>query len=144
MSDDSLQGMTSNRPYLIRAIYEWIGDNGMTPHLLVDATAAGVQVPHSAVRDGKVILNVAPRAVSQFEMGNEVIHFLARFGGVSQIVEFPVSAVQAIYAQETGQGMMLPPDPEDGTASETAASGATTPPEPDPPPKRGAHLRVIK
>lgn len=142
MSDTAVQ-MTSNRPYLIRAMYEWIGDNGLTPYLLVDADSPGVQVPSAAIRDGKVVLNVAARAVSQLEMGNQSIHFLARFGGVSQLVEFPVSAVQAIYAQETGQGMMMPPESADG-------EGVEPPPESDPPApqepaaRRGAHLRVVK
>lgn len=135
--------MSSNRPYLIRAMYEWIGDNGLTPYLLVDAESPGVQVPASAVRDGKVVLNVAARAVSQLELGNQSIHFLARFGGVSQLVEFPVTAVQAIYAQETGQGMMMPPESAE-------ADGVEPPPESDPPAapepaaRRGAHLRVVK
>ena len=142
MSGAAIQ-MTSNRPYLIRAMYEWIGDNGLTPYLLVDADSPGVQVPTSAVRDGKVVLNVAARAVSQLELGNQSIHFLARFGGVSQLVEFPVTAVQAIYAQETGQGMMMPPESADG-------DGVEPPPESDPPApqepaaRRGAHLRVVK
>ena len=135
--------MTSNRPYLIRAMYEWIGDNGLTPYLLVDADSPGVQVPTSAVRDGKVVLNVAARAVSQLELGNQSNHFLARFGGVSHLEEFPVTAVQAIYAQETGQGMMMPPESADG-------EGVEPPPESDPPApqepaaRRGAHLRVVK
>jgi stringent starvation protein B len=133
--------MTSNRPYLIRAMYEWIGDNGLTPYLLVDADSPGVQVPASAVRDGKVVLNVAARAVSQLELGNQSIHFLARFGGVSQLVEFPVNAVQAIYAQETGQGMMMPA--EQG-APDPGPEPTTPTPSPDEAPKRGAHLRVVK
>jgi len=132
--------MTSNRPYLLRALYEWIGDNQMTPHLLVDAGGEGVQVPASAIKEGRVILNIAPRAVTQFDIGLREVRFLARFGGVSQSVRVPLAAVIAIYAQETGQGMMLPED------------GAALPPE-DPPetagpgsdgPKRGAHLRIIK
>ncbi|MCI1730683.1 MAG: ClpXP protease specificity-enhancing factor [Chiayiivirga sp.] len=132
--------MSSNRPYLIRAMHEWIGDNGMTPYLLVDAAFPGVRVPPQSVKDGKVVLNVAPRAVSQLELGNQMIRFNARFGGVSQGVELPVAAVQAIYAQETGQGMMLPQD------GETAAPD----PDPDPgseageAPKKGAHLRIVK
>lgn len=139
--------MTSNRPYLIRAIYEWIGDNGMTPYLLVDAAVPGVRVPPGVVRDGKVVLNVAARAVSQLELGNQTIHFLARFGGVSQSVEVPVGAVEAIYAQETGQGMMMAPEPRAEPDSEP--EGDDLPPDPQTPPaagapKRGAHLRVIK
>ena len=134
--------MSSNRPYLIRAIYEWIDDNGMSPYLLVDAQASGVRVPASAIHEGKVVLNVAARAISQLEIGNETIHFLARFGGVSQSIEVPVAAVQAIYAQETGQGMMMPPETSTQSFSGVDAGEAETPPEP--PPKRGAHLRVVK
>ena len=103
--------MTSHRPYLLRALYEWISDNGMTPHLLVDATRPGVQVPPHAVQDGRVVLNIADRAVAGLEMDNEQISFSARFGGVSQGVRVPVGAVLAIYARENGQGMALPDDP---------------------------------
>jgi stringent starvation protein B len=131
--------MSSNRPYLLRALYEWIGDNQMTPHLLVDAGREGVQVPASAVKDGRVVLNVAARAVSQLDLGNREIRFLARFGGVSQTVIVPVSAVLAIYAQETGQGMMLP---DDGGA--LAPEGPEDPPEPPAEGKKGGHLRIVK
>jgi len=81
--NDPTPPMTSNRPYLIRAVYEWIADNDMTPHLLVDAQYAGMRVPMQAVKDGRVVLNIAARAVNQLELGNEEIRFLARFGGVS-------------------------------------------------------------
>lgn len=140
--------MTSNRPYLIRAMYEWIGDNGMTPYLLVDAGVAGVRVPPGVARDGKVVLNVAARAVSQLDLGNQSIHFLARFGGVSQSVEVPVAAVQAIYAQETGQGMMMAPEPQDADAVRDGDPSGDAVPPPDPAPdgasRRGSHLRVVK
>ena len=141
MSDDT-PAMSSNRPYLLRALYEWIGDNQMTPHLLVDATRDGVQVPASAVKDGRVVLNVAARAVSQLDLGNREIRFLARFGGVSQTVIVPVSAVLAIYAQETGQGMMLPDD----TVAMTAEAPDEPPDSPDPPAegRKGGHLRIVK
>ena len=132
--------MSSNRPYLLRALYEWIGDNDMTPHVLVDATQDGVQVPKAAVKDGRVVLNIAARAVSGLDMGNRELRFKARFGGVSQQVVVPMTAILAIYAQETGQGMMLP---EDGSALAADAPGDA----PDPPedgPKRGGHLRVVK
>ena len=72
---DEAPGMTSHRPYLLRALYEWIADNGMTPHLLVDATRSGVQVPLHAVKDGRIVLNVAERAVARLEMTNESIRF---------------------------------------------------------------------
>lgn len=139
MSGGKPSKMSSNRPYLIRAMHEWIGDNGMTPYLLVDAAFPGVMVPPQSVKDGRVVLNVAPRAVAQLELGNQFIRFQARFSGVSQTVELPIAAVQAIYAQETGQGMMLPQD------------GETAGPEPEPgngggvePPRKGPHLRIVK
>jgi stringent starvation protein B len=127
--------MTSNRPYLLRALYEWISDNGLTPYILVDATNTGVRVPPGAAKDGKVVLNIATRAVTQFEISNERIRFLARFGGVSQPVEIPMPAVLAIYAQENGQGMMF--------------SAENAPPEPPAPSKpddslKKPHLRVVK
>jgi stringent starvation protein B len=141
--------MTSNRPYLLRAMYEWIADNGMTPYILVDAAAPGVIVPKSAIKDGRVVLNVAARAVAQLELGKDRVRFMARFAGVSQLVEAPMAAVLAIYAQENGQGMMFPEEknataaPEAGVAPATAASGHISN-GPDTPPKRGNHLRVVK
>ena len=163
---ESSTPMTSHRPYLLRALYEWIADNGMTPHLLVDATRPAVQVPAHAVKDGKIVLNVAARAVSHLEMGNDFIRFSARFGGVSHPVSVPVGAVLAIYARETGQGMALP---EDVNMEETSLDGededieSTSPPvlsavpsdplpegddegpqPPTPSPRRGGHLRIVK
>jgi len=148
--------MTSHRPYLLRALYEWIADNGMTPHVLVDATQAGVRVPPHTVKDGRVVLNIADRAVARLEMDNDSIRFTARFGGVSHPVTVPVAAVMAIYARETGQGMALPDDiggngEQAGSAADAAADAvdpaapATDGPEDDdPPPRRGGHLRVVK
>ena len=136
--------MSSNRPYLLRALYEWIGDNDMTPHLLVNATFEGVQVPKSTIKDGRVVLNIAARAVAQLDMGNREVRFKARFGGVSQSVVVPLAAILAIYAQETGQGMMLP---EDGSGTMPNDSTGEPPEPPEPPedgPKRGGHLRVVK
>lgn len=109
MSESNLR-MTSHRPYLLRALVEWINDNQMTPHILVDATVAGVMVPPSAVHDGRVILNIAERAVAQLHMDNHEVCFSARFGGVSQMVRVPMAAVLAVYARENGQGMALPDD----------------------------------
>ncbi|HNV08111.1 ClpXP protease specificity-enhancing factor [Dokdonella sp.] len=119
------QVMSSNRPYLLRAMHEWINDNGMTPYMLVDANAPGVHVPPASVKDGRVVLSIASRAVVQFEIGNEIVRFLARFGGVSHTIQVPVSAVMAIYAQENGQGMMFQaeessPPPNNTTTEETA------------------------
>ena len=128
--------MTSNRPYLMRALYEWISDNDLTPYLLVDATAEGVRVPPGAAKDGRVVLNIAARAVTQFEISNDCVRFLARFGGVSQSIFVPMAAVLAVYAQENGQGMMFAAE---NAPTEPPPSG----PQPDESPKR-PHLRVIK
>lgn len=157
MSDGTVSKMTSHRPYLLRALYAWIADNGMTPHLLVDASRFGVQVPASAVNEGKVVLNVADRAVAGLDMGNDMISFTARFGGVSHPVRVPVNAVLAIYARETGQGMALPEDPvpaagegeaplavgheESGKGGDGDDDGGDHAPSS---PRRGGHLRVVK
>jgi stringent starvation protein B len=142
--------MSSNRPYLLRAIYDWISDNNLTPYVLVDAGFAGVRVPPQVVKNGQVVLNLAMRAVANLDLGNEWISFQARFSGVSQTIQIPVQAVLALYAQENGQGMMFPADEDGGDMPPPSA------PEPDdtPPtpaaddsdkPKRGApHLRVVK
>ena len=144
--------MTSHRPYLLRALNEWIADNGMTPHLLVDATMAGVQVPASAVKEGKVVLNIAERAVVRLLIDNDAVSFTARFGGVSHAVHVPISAVLAIYSRETGQGMALPDDvPHDTEAAgDDDTAPMQDPPSDDdtPPPsgggKRPPFLRVVK
>jgi len=143
MTDDA-PSMTSHRPYLLRALYEWISDNDMTPHLLVDAGQPGVQVPSHTVRDGKVVLNIAARAVASLELGNDAVRFTARFGGVSHPVSVPVSAILAIYARETGQGMALP---DDSGPTDTGDEPPTPPSDPggEPePPRRGGHLRIVK
>lgn len=146
MTDDTLQ-MTSHRPYLLRALYEWIAENGMTPHLLVDATQPRVQVPPHTIKDGKVVLNIAARAVGKLELGNDAVRFTARFGGVSHAVNVPISAVLAIYARETGQGMALPDDLPNSSSPDDEPP--TTPDEPGPEdgapsPRRSGHLRVVK
>ena len=124
--------MTSNRPYLLRAVHEWICDNGLTPHIVVDAAKPGVQVPPQAVSEGRVVLNLAPRAVAHLEIGNDAITFMARFGGVSQPVSVPVAAVQAIYARENGQGMLLAEDAP-GVAPAIEPSGDARPTKPSAP-----------
>ena len=126
--------MTSNRPYLIRAINEWLIDNQLTPHLLVNAGAEGVEVPQNFIQDGKIVLNIGPHAVEGLRITNEEVTFLARFSGVSQLISFPVSAVLAVYARENGRGMMFNEDEDEG-------------PEPDdsgPKPDARPSLKVVK
>lgn len=147
--------MTSQRPYLLRALYEWVVDNGMTPHVLVNARCAGVRVPAHTVKDGQVVLNIAERAVAKLTMDNDGLRFSARFGGVPQNVVIPIAAVIAIYARESGQGMALPEDLPFATTTAEAPAGTDAgapaspragPPDDDAPepPKRGGHLRIVK
>lgn len=143
MTDASTPRMTSHRPYLLRALWEWIVDNGMTPHLLVDAGKPGVRVPPHTIKDGKVVLNIADRAVAKLELGNDAVTFTARFGGVSHPVTVPMPAVLAIYARETGQGMALPEDAGQSGPDDEPPPQPHTPPDDTTVPKRG-HLRVVK
>ncbi|KAA8732750.1 ClpXP protease specificity-enhancing factor [Acinetobacter qingfengensis] len=101
--------LTPTRPYLARAIYEWICDNQLTPYLLVDAVQKFVQVPQQYIKDGQIVLNIAPHAVNHLQIQNDAIHFSARFGGVAQEVYVPMSAVLGIYSRENGQGLFFDP-----------------------------------
>jgi stringent starvation protein B len=130
--------MTSSRPYLVRAMYQWIADNGMTPHLLVDASVNGVQVPAEHVQNDKIILNIAPMAITGLVLGDDEISFNARFSGKSREIYVPVAAVLAVYAKENGQGMMFTDD--DGAVSATEDGD----PDPDPDKPKRPSLRVVK
>lgn len=99
--------MNSSRPYLIRALYEWIVDNTMTPYLLVNAMDENVRVPEKFIEDGKIVLNVSPNATQQLILGNQFIEFSARFSGSEMMISVPTMSVLAIYARENGQGMMF-------------------------------------
>src|SRR5688500_9692630 len=125
--------MNSSRPYLIRAIYQWIVDNGTTPHLLVDASLAGVRVPREYVENEKIILNIGPMAAHGLQLGNEQVDFSARFAGKSCHVSVPVQAVLAIYARENGQGMVFN---EERRKEPQAGVNKEKPRKP--------HLRVVK
>ncbi|WP_234418485.1 ClpXP protease specificity-enhancing factor [Dongshaea marina] len=103
--------MTPSRPYLLRAFYDWILDNELTPHLLVNAELPYVQVPQQFINDGQIVLNIAPRAVVGFTMDDDAVSFNARFGGVAHQVYVPMAAVMAIQARENGAGTFFPPEP---------------------------------
>lgn len=107
----NIEQMTPRRPFMLRAFYDWLLENELTPHLVVDATLNGVRVPMEYVQDGQIILNVAPRAVGNLELGNDEVTFSARFGGRPHLVIVPLYAVQAIYARENGAGTMFDPEP---------------------------------
>ncbi len=111
-----MTAMTSSRPYILRAIHQWIVDNGLTPHLLVNTAVPGTRVPEQYIENGKIILNISARAVSDYHQDNEWILFQARFGGRSQEIVIPVSAVLAIYAKENGKGMVFGQDENGGDA----------------------------
>lgn len=138
--------MTSNRPYLIRALFEWILDNDMTPHLLVDAMHPQADVPRKFVEEGRIVLNIAPTAVRNLVIGNDMISFSARFGGVPSEVGLPPVAVLGIYARENGHGMIFPQEDDEADAPsspEGADSGQTKATKTN---RRGGRpaLRVVK
>jgi len=118
--------MTKKRPYLLRAMHEWILDNDMTPHIVVDATHKGLVAPPGHAVDGKLVLNISPAATRGLMLGNEIVTFEARFSGVSHRVEVPVDAVLGIYARENGHGMIF-------SDEETPPPGPGGPPTSDKP-----------
>ena len=126
--------MTPLKPYLIRSIYEWIVDNDLTPHLLVNAEYPGVNLPMEFVEDGRIVLNLRPQAVQGLVLGNDEIEFNARFSGKPMRINAPIQAILAIYAKENGRGMVF--DPEE-------TGDDNPPPEPEDKPKR-PQLRVVK
>jgi stringent starvation protein B len=115
---------TSRRPYLVRAMHEWMTANNQTPHLVVDAVIAGSELPKAYVRDGRITLNVSWQATVGLKLGNDWIEFNARFGGVPQQVRVPVAAVLGIYARETGQGMLFQDDNDPTTPTPPTAPGS--------------------
>lgn len=161
--------LSPRRPYLLRAFYEWLLDNQLTPHLVVDVMMPDVNVPMEYARDGQIVLNIAPRAVGNLELANDEVRFNARFGGVPRQVNVPLAAVLAIYARENGAGTMFEPETAydenadsfnddeavDNAGSETVMSvidgdkpdiSDDNDPDDTPPPPRGGRpaLRVVK
>jgi stringent starvation protein B len=134
--------MNSSRPYLIRALYEWIVDNDCTPHLLVNSELTGVQVPPGFASDGQIVLNVSPSAVRHLHMDNEAVSFEGRFGGVAHSLYVPAGAVLAIYARENGQGMVFDLESPMTAGEEPDDQG---PPDDEPPrPSGRPSLKVVK
>jgi stringent starvation protein B len=140
--------MNSQRPYLVRAIHEWIGDNDETPLLLVDVEREGVVVPSAFVKDGRIVLNISPGATDRLTLGNECIAFSARFNGIAEEIEVPVGAVLAVYSRESQHGMLFAAGEEGGIGT-TEDDEDGDDPGPDDPDGGGrarnrAHLRVVK
>jgi stringent starvation protein B len=134
-------GGLSRRPYLLRAMHEWIIDSGHTPHVIVDARRTGVEVPAAYVKDGKIVLNLSATATQRLQLTNESIDFDARFAGVVHRVHVPMEAVLGVYARETGEGMVFseaendtPPEPSAPSDRPPAGPGDT----------RRAKLTVVK
>ena len=121
-------------------MYQWIVDNGMTPHLLVNADAENCMVPTGHINDGKIVLNIAPMAVQGLTLGDDEITFSARFAGRAESILVPVPAVLAVYARENGQGMMFSEDDQSGQSS---GDGPDDGPDTDPDKPR-PNLRVVK
>ena len=146
MNDQPGSETGSTRPYLVRAIYDWSLDQGLTPQIMVDVTMSGVDVPMAYAQDGKIVLNLHPNSVRGLELGDEYLMFSARFSGRPEDITIPVESVLAVYARENGQGIMFQAD-----------GSGITPPSPMPSrqqtdenvpreqkPKPGSHLKVIK
>ena len=118
--------MNSSRPYLLRALYEWIVDNDCTPHIIVDATLPRVDVPMQYVKDGQIVLNLSPSAVIELQLEDDSVSFNGRFGGRPLDVFIPINAVLGIYARENGQGMAFEAEEElDGTPPDDGGNAPT-------------------
>lgn len=130
--------MTSSRPYILRALYEWINDNGLTPYVLINVNHDDVYVPRNYVSDGRIVFNISPDAIYGLQVTNSKIEFDASFSGMSHRISAPMKAIEAIYAQENGQGMFFGDEP-----------GGDTPPDDSKYTKKPAvqkkpHLKVVK
>jgi stringent starvation protein B len=144
VTDSTVQqpALPPKRPYLLRALHQWMIDNNQTPYLVVDAAHAGVVVPEEHVQEGRITLNLSYSATSNLAMGNDEICFDARFGGVARRVFIPMPAVLGIYARESGEGLVFPPDEYQAAAD--ADPGKPDPDPPDPPSPRRPSLKVVK
>ena len=117
--------MSPNRPYLLRAFFDWIVDNDCTPHIIVDAHHPMVAVPQEFVKDGQIVLNIAPRAVTNLSLDGDDVQFSARFNGMPVDIDVPIAGVLGIYAQENGQGMVF--DQEDSPEPPPSATPPSAP-----------------
>ncbi|GAA0787804.1 MULTISPECIES: ClpXP protease specificity-enhancing factor [Pseudomonadati] len=150
-----MKAITPNRPYLLRAYYEWLMDNHFTPHVVVDAFVEGTQVPQQFVKDGQIVLNISTGAVMGLQMNNDAVEFNARFGGVPQQVYLPMASIIAIYARENGAGTVFdmedayiaddePKETSPGLASVDTKAAQPQVAKDDEKPKRKSHLTVVK
>lgn len=144
--------MSPQRPYLLRALYDWLLDNDCTPHLVVDAVQPYVDVPQEHVKDGQIVLNIHPAALTNFTMDLEHVSFEARFGGVPRRIYLPMAAIIAIYARENGAGTIFEAEPGLTSQQDTGPQAVTEVPEPSStdddakpiPPRKRPSLKVVK
>jgi len=140
--------MSSSRPYIVRALYDWIIENECTPYILVNAFADDVEVPQEHVKDGQIILNIAPSAVQSLFIRTEAVDFDGRFAGIPKRVYVPIAAVMGIYAKENGQGMIFDseanlPKPPSPSGVDNSGDKKSADSKPSNPGKKPA-LRVVK
>ena len=151
---ESIPGTTMQRPYLLRAMHEWMTDNALTPHIVIDVAESDHALPVEHAKDGKLIINVSYSATENLLIDNQHASFDARFSGVSRHLDVPISAIIGIYARETGQGMIFsserpdadaqsvkPVDADEGSTGDDDTDGNGDPP---PPPSGRPHLKVVK
>jgi len=140
--------VTSSKPYLIRALYDWICDNHLTPHLLVDTSGNDLSVPMEFAQDNRIVLNVSPPAVRDLNLSNDYINLKAQFSGQSMNIYFPANAVLAIYARENGRGMIFPEEEDFAVAESDSQSDTLAQNETEPGQKKNSkkkpHLKVVK
>ena len=138
-------GLPSTKPYLLRAIWEWCCDNGFTPYIAVQVDLR-TRVPREFINDGQIVLNIGPDATSQFQIGNDLIEFQARFGGVSRKISVPVEQVSAIYSRENGAGMAFDLESEaavgDVEEAELVTEDEIIEPPPEPPRPEGGRPKL--
>jgi len=134
----------TQRPYLVRAMHEWMTDAGKTPHLVIDVSISGVQVPAEHIQDGKIVLNCSYSATKNLILGNDEIVFEARFSGRPHMIRAPIESVLGIYARDSGEGILF--TEQEAGDSETIVSDPDNDDDPEPPtPSPGrSHLRVVK
>lgn len=159
MKNATPSSMSSNKPYLVKAFYEWISDNDLTPYIMVDVNVYGVLVPMNYVADGQIVLNIASSAIGSIALGDSAIEFSARFGGKLEHITVPYGAIGAIYAKENGAGTSLPiehpPEGEEqivdaslekpkSTLSSVTSTGSDTEKSNKPKAKSTASLKIIK
>ncbi|KGJ91230.1 ClpXP protease specificity-enhancing factor [Colwellia psychrerythraea] len=159
MEDATPSSMSSNKPYIVKAFYEWISDNDLTPYIMVDVNVYGVLVPMNYVADGQIVLNIAGSAVGTIALGDKTINFSARFGGKLEHITVPYGAIGAIYAKENGAGTSLPiehpaededdlvdevPEKPKSTLSSVASTGSEKDKSNKPKGKSKASLKIIK